>query len=414
MKDTIRKFFVPIILLLAVLSVYAVTTSGDTFFRSTWQGERTFEEIASEIFEECAKRNYPPSCYDEEIPKLMDQGLTMEEAFQVTALVQEKDQNYFYCHVLGHNLSAKEAAKDLSKWTEVIARAPSGICSNGAIHGAFQERFRDEILTGDELQAIIPQLDTICENSNAKTFTGLEQASCYHAIGHLSMYMTGANIHEATSVVCDQIAKKGDHDYTQTCYEGAYMQIFQPLEPEDFMLIKDIEPQNKEEAQAFCNEFSGERRAACHRESWPHYRDDLQESSVLQAFCNLVPDQRSVNRCYNAMFYVLTAQFGFDKDKIISLCEGLPKERQGQCFANSASRFVETDYRLAQRAVEVCDLAEERGVGDRCYSELLFYSTFNFHPGSEEFKNMCNVLPESWEKKCLTGEGLKTQPSVND
>ena len=376
---------------------------------------QTYEEHAEAVIEICARSNYPPDCYDKEIPKLMDKGLTMEEAFYVTGHVQERDPNYFYCHVLGHNLSAKEAAKDLSKWTEVVARAPSGICSNGAIHGAFQERFRDEILSGEELQAVIPQLNTICENSDAKTFTGLEQASCYHAIGHLSMYMTGANIDDATSVVCDQVAKKGEQDYTQTCYEGAYMQIFQPLEPEDFALIKDIEPKNQQEATAFCDTFDGERRAACHRESWPHYREAITNSATaLQSFCNLVPDPHSVQRCYNAMFYVLTAQFNFDENKIIPICEKLPEQRRAQCFANSASRFVETDYRLAERAVGLCRIAEEHGVGERCWKELLFYSTFNFHEDSPEFNDMCNALPEPWKTKCFNKEGNDIHPSIND
>lgn len=416
MNQELRKSVIVIGILTIVVGVYfAFETLGNFSLSFLPHHQQSLQEIADGVVQECAKNTYPPHCYDEEIPKLMDRGLSMEEAFEVTKLVQGQDRNYFYCHVLGHNLSAKEAAKDLSKWTEVIARAPTGVCSNGAIHGAFQERFRDEILTGDELQAIIPQLNTICENSDVKTFTGLEQASCYHAIGHLSMYMTGANINEATSVVCDQVAKKEDHNYTQTCYEGAYMQIFQPLEPEDFALIKDIEPQDKEEAQAFCNEFSGERRAACHRESWPHYRDQLtNDPGAIESFCNLVSDVNSINRCYNAIFYILTAQFNFEHEKIVPICEGLPQERRGQCFANSASRFVETDYRLAERAVDLCRIAEEYNVGERCYRELLFYSTFNFHPGSEDFKNMCNALPEPWQTKCLNGEGLTTQPSVND
>ncbi|XKT74462.1 MAG: hypothetical protein ACJKTH_03845 [Patescibacteria group bacterium UBA2163] len=408
-----KNIFIISILVLIVIGYAAAGQLQGLFVDTVGTSGKTFAELADEVMEACAEENNAPHCYDTEIPRLMDKGLTMEEAFQVTVKVQERDPSYFYCHVLGHNLSAKEAAKDLSKWTEVIARAPTGVCSNGAIHGAFQERFRDKVFVGEELQELIPQLDTICENSEAKTFTGLEQASCYHALGHLSMYITDAHISEATGV-CDQVAKKGERDYTQTCYEGAYMQIFQPLEPEDFALVEDIEPETQAEAEAFCRTFSGERRAACHRESWPLYREELSDPNLLQRFCNLVPDGQSMHRCYNAMFYVLTAQFNFDASRIVPICEGLPQERQGQCFANSASRFIETDYRLASRAVDLCEIAEEHGVGQRCYDELLFYSTFNFIPDSEPFKTFCRTLPEPWSTQCLNKEGYNIQPNAND
>lgn len=409
-----RKNIISIVAVLLFLVLSTLFGSVVSFVTSTLGIHSSFESVATSIVRECAKTNYPPSCYDEEIPKLMDRGFSMEDAFHVTAIVQSMDSNYFYCHVLGHNLSAKEAAKDLSKWTEVVARAPSGICSNGAIHGAFQERFRDEVLSKEQLEELMPQLVGICQDSENKIFTGLEKASCHHAIGHLSMYMTGANINASTGV-CDRVSEELGEDYTQTCYEGAYMQIFQPLEPEDFALIRDIEPQNQDEAYIFCERFTGKRRSACHRESWPHYREAITtDAGALQEFCNFVPDSESVKICYNAMFYVIAAQLNFDERKIISICESLPEERMGQCFANSASRFIETDYRLSEKAAHLCAVAESYGVGERCYNELLFYSTFNFLEGSDAFITMCDTLPESWKNRCLNGDGKNIQPSIND
>lgn len=360
---------------------------------------------AENVIETCLSESYPPVCYDEEIPKLMDQGLTMEEAFQVTSLVQERDPNYFYCHVLGHNLSAKETAKDPSRWTEVVARAPGGICSNGAIHGAFQERFRDDVLTDAALEDALKDVNTICEGNPLRTFTGLEKASCNHAIGHLLMYMTGADIQKATRV-CDRMAEETGEDYTQMCYEGAYMQIFQPLEPEDFALVKDIAPSDKKSAEEFCDTFTGERRSACHRESWPHYREEIvNDASALHAFCSLVPEDAEITRCYSGMFYILAAQFNLDSDKIIALCETVPQDYTGQCFANSASRFIEIDYRLIDRAVDLCDVATEHGVGERCYKELLFYSSFAFLEGSPSLAQLCGAMPEPWRTRCFNGEG---------
>jgi len=396
---TLKQTLIGIFSIVVTLIVLYVA---DELFQSK---QSLFTRYAEEVIADCADAPYKPSCYDEKIPKLMDRGLTMEEAFQVTALIQERDRDYFYCHVLGHNLSAKEAAKDLSKWTEVIARAPSGICSNGAIHGAFQERFRDEVLTGDELERVLPDIAVICEDSDQKDFTGLEQASCHHAIGHLLMYMTDADIHESTNA-CDRISEIIGKDYTQMCYEGSYMQIFQPLEPEDFALVENIAPVDSKAAERFCETFTNERRAACHRESWPQYRAAIMEdASALHSFCSLVPGEDSIRRCYNGMFYILAAQFNFDSQKIITLCNSVPDQYMGQCFANSASRFIETDYRLIDRAVALCDTAQVYGVGDRCYKELLFYSAFAFHEDSDAFVHLCEKLPEPWQTSCFNGDG---------
>lgn len=400
------------ILALALVLLFGLSYMTDNGFLTF--GKKNLERYAADIVRECAKASYKPSCYDEEIPKLMDRGLTMEEAFQVTVIVQDTVSDYFYCHVLGHNLAAKETAKDPNQWTSVVARCPAGMCSNGCLHGAAQERFRAESLSDEEVLSLIPQLSEICEQGHGRDYTGLEQASCYHSLGHLAMYITGADIRTATDV-CDQIAKKesGD-DYTQTCYEGAYMQIFQPLEPEDFALVKDIAPTSSVGAKTYCNEFSGEYRAACYRESWPLYRESLSTGEGVERFCSLVADSVSIRRCFNAMFYVLTAQFNFDSSKIVSLCESFSEKRKAQCFANAASRFIETDYRLVKDALRLCEIAKDHGVGDRCYDELLFYSTFNFHKGSDAFNALCSALPEPWKTKCFNGEGMEVEQTKND
>lgn len=371
------------------------------------------ERYAEEVIRTCSKDSYPPRCYDIEIPKLMDQGLSMEEAFATTEIIQNKDSSYFYCHVLGHNLSAKETAKDPSQWTEVIARCPTGQCGNGCLHGAAQERFRDDVLSPEQIQDLTPQLAQICESASGRNFTGLEKSSCYHSLGHLSMYITGADIHAATNI-CDAIAKKETVDHTQTCYEGAYMQIFQPLEPEDFALVKHIPAHTIEEAEVFCDSFTGERRSACHRESWPLYHESLVDGSGLEAFCTLVPDATSIKRCYNAMFYVITAQVNFDISRIESICMKLPEKRKAQCFGNSASRFLETDYRLIPKALELCAMAEREGMGSRCYDELTFYSSFNFHKDSLAMKQLCAGLPEPWKTTCKEGKGDGIHPSEYD
>lgn len=392
-------FFYIFIILLGVI-VFETGVLAKPSLKDRLNKTNRLQQYANEVVDKCSSKNWHPSCYDKEIPKLLN-AISLEEAFQVTKLVQEKDSSYWYCHVLGHNISAKETAKDPSKWKEVITRCPSGVCSNGCIHGAFQERFRKEELTEAEIDKLMPDLENICEEKPSWHPTGLEQATCYHALGHLMMYISGADI-KKSNAICELTAKKSDgRNFLQTCYEGNFMQIFQPLEPEDFGLVKNIAPKIKQEAVSFCSRFSSQKKAACRRESWPLSREQILTPNGLVKFCSYTNDLSEQKICYNAMFYIITAQVNFDQDKIKKFCGDLPQNHKGQCFANSASRMIETDYRLAPNSVQLCAEASKFNVQNDCYKELLFYSTFNFHSGSEEFLKLCNAMPEPWKGKCL-------------
>ena len=71
-------------------------------------------KYAETVWQRCGSAQFTPSCYDEEIPRLMDEParLSMEEAFAVTRIIQEKDPKYAYCHVLGHKpVTVHELAK---------------------------------------------------------------------------------------------------------------------------------------------------------------------------------------------------------------------------------------------------------------------------------------------------------------
>jgi len=361
---------------------------------------------ANEILQVCENDRYRPTCYDREIPKLMD-FISMEETFAVTRIVQDKDRNYPYCHVLAHELSAREVIKDPSRWKDVVSRCPSGMCSNGCLHGGFQERFREETFTDEEIASLKPELESLCEKRENWNPTQLEQASCYHALGHLTMYITEAEMNRSIAL-CDDVAIKSDgRNYSQLCYDGSFMQLFQPLEPEDFALIlgKEIE---KDEVDLFCDQFEGAQRGSCISESWPLFRSELlRDPKNLVEFCSR-EEKPEENRCYLGLIYVITAQFGLDSDKIGNYCSGLPDNRQGQCFANAASRMIETDSRNISQAIELCSKVSLFDNKDACFRELVFYSTYNFHAGSEEYLELCNGLPEPWKDKCLQKSLLST------
>ena len=364
---------------------------------------KSFGDYAQEIVEKCSTASYKQTCYEEEIPKLMD-FISMEDAFQVTRLVQDKDTSYQYCHVLGHELSAKETAKDPSKWKEVIPRCPSGLCSNGCIHGAFQERFRSETLSNGEIDALKPDLAEICEPKKNWRPTSLEQATCYHALGHLLMYISGANLDKSTQI-CGGVSKKSDgHDWSKLCYDGAFMQIFQPLEDEDFVLVAGKQPK-KEELASFCRRFDGQKKVACWGEGWPLYFEDLLKPSGLVNFCSksLLTDPGDQDQCFMGLFYVMTAQFQFDLEKMTVYCNSLPAQWMNMCFANAASRLIETDYRNIPKVISFCGSIGSAEAENACYWELIKYSTYNFHPNSHEFFQLCNGMPEPWKSQCLKG-----------
>ena len=377
-----------------------------------------FTKEASRIMEVCSAEGYKPACYDTEIPKVMDRGFSFEDAFAITKIIQERDQSYWYCHVLGHNLSAKEASKDVSQWTSVVARCPTGVCSNGCLHGAFQERFRGEYVSEDELRELIPEVQDICEPGRGKrNFTGLEQASCYHALGHLTMYITNADIEQSLRL-CDMVSIKGEageRDFSNLCYDGAYMQIFQPLEPEDIALVRDVAPTTRDEVAPYCEQFSGTRRTSCFMESWPLFVDEFDKRvGAIEAFCDRGFSARDETRCLNGVFYVLAARSNFDETQIERICSFVSDARKAQCYANSASRFLETDQRLAQKAVDVCEQARRAGVGDTCYQELLFYSAYNYHAGSDMFWRLCRAMPSPWRERCEANDGTTTKAPFYD
>lgn len=357
---------------------------------------------ASALVKGCATSEYHPTCYDDAIPKLMDK-LTMEQAFDVTRAVQDMDPLYSYCHVLGHKLASIETAKDPTKWKDVVVRSPQGLCSNGSIHGAFQERFRQETISEADLPAFKKEVDDVCENRSAWHPTPIQQASCYHALGHLLMYVTGGEIHKSVAL-CQELAIKegGRRDYQQLCYDGAFMQVFQPLEPDDFALIKGKVPAVADMAE-YCKDFLGKQRQPCWSESWPLIRDTVLTSAGLTQFCtnkNLLTSEDK-DRCFVGMFYVAMAQFQLNSTKMAELCGGLAIDRQPVCYANGASRLIETDFRNVQKAISLCKSGPTEPIRSGCYSELVKYSTYDFPSGSPEQAELCQSLPGEWKQQCV-------------
>jgi hypothetical protein len=391
-----------------ILSKYQISfkLSKNTQTSPKLAATESFANLASQIVADCSKVPYKPTCYEEKVPALMDR-ISMQDAFKVTHLVQQDDPSYTYCHVLGHKLAANEVAKDPSKWLEVVDMCPSGECSNGCIHGAFQQRFRQEALTPDQYGDFIPQVENVCEKRAGWDPTGLEQGTCYHALGHLMMYVTSADIGSSLSM-CDKVSVKdnGQRNYSKLCYDGAFMQIFQPLENEDLALVKGKQP-TKDQLSDYCSKFSTLRQTSCWNEGWPLFSKEIMTPSGVVNFCTNLKGVDSQSTCYTDLFYVVTAEVQFDTEFMKNYCSKLPSTVSGKCFSNTASRLIETDYSNIEKSVSFCESALSKNDQSQCFNELIFYSTFNFHPQSEEFFKLCNALPDTWKNKCLNNKVLK-------
>lgn len=362
----------------------------------------SFFEVAQQIVKNCGNSEHISTCYDEEIPKLMDAGYSMEDAFEATREVQLLDDSYQYCHVLGHYLAGKETAKDPNNWKDVVARAPLGVCSNGAVHGAFQEKFRAASLENVPMDDVVPELRGICEPRDGWEPTQMGIATCTHALGHLTMYVTNGDIVDSLEL-CDQLLAPNLNDAVrQLCYDGVFMQIFQPLEPEDFALIVGKEIETKKAATIFCSQFDGARFGSCVSEGWPLYRESLEHPETISIACAVINfDSWQYERCLNGMFYVAMAMSNLDVAWAVSFCSEVPEEIRGLCFSNSASRLIETDNRNVQKALMLCEKSKIVQQEFACYSELVKYSSYIFKVGSDEFIELCSGMPQPYTNQCF-------------
>lgn len=383
-----------LILLFIVLGLGAAS-----FLAKKQANTLNYEAYASKIIGTCRKEGDPALCYDKEIPKLL-KNLSMEAVFEVTREVQRKEPSYIYCHVLGHNIASIETKKDPDKWKEVVARCPAGVCSNGCVHGAFQEKFRAENLANTGTEEIKKDLKDICEAREGFNPSGLEQGSCYHALGHLFMYITAAEVDKSTAL-CDELTLKEDgRDFRPVCYDGAFMQIFQPLEREDEVLVYGKVPK-KEELTDYCFKYDGEKRYSCWTESWPMSLGNSPSPGEVVSFCSEL-DTRGQEGCYMDIFYLLPIGFEFDFKKMNRFCSEFPIVGKRQlCYGTFVSRVLEIDYGNKKKAVDFCLSATEDLLKEKCLSDLASYANFVFHPQSPETNELCSYFPPEFRQICI-------------
>ena len=361
------------------------------------------EEYAQLMVKKCANEPYRPACYETEVPKLVSE-VTSPEVFEVIRLIRNYDPEYLFCHVLAHELGEYEVSLDPDNWLDVVAMSPAdGLCSNGFAHGAIVTRFNDGKLSPEEFEYALKDLSIACEPRDNWNPTELIQAICYHGVGHVLVHMTEADIN-ASLDGCEEVALKGDgRDYRQLCIEGVYMQLFQPLEPEDYALIDQLEnPPTRENIETFCtvNSNTDEQFAACWREAWPIFYSELFDSDGVVGYCSKLTGAKQKDQCFITAFTINGRFHLGDPDAMASLCNSLPQELQGQCLSRGANAFPEENQALIPEAIDMCSRGLLEEARNECYGFLARVASFNFHPGSVPFEEMCTLLPSEWEQTC--------------
>ena len=399
----IKAVFVCLLFCLVFLELYFLIFLRQKVLIGNIATQSELRKYAQQVQDKCKGSHYKVSCYDREIPKLMDY-ISMEDAFNVTKIIQKTDNQYKYCHVLGHKLSGREVQKDLSKWKEVITRCPATMCNNGCLHGPLLTKFNNETFTNDQIAKIMPDLESICEPREGWSPSNLEISVCYHGLGHLNMYITGANVQRSVDLCYEESIKKDGRNYQQTCIQGIFMQIYKPLEPEDVALIKNVR-QTKKTVEKFCSQFIGDAYSACHNESWPLFRKEIEQPDGLTKFCTYSNDEMEQRKCFSNTLGYLTTFYVIDSislQKLANFCMGLRPQNRSKCFGDAAIRMVQIDPSYKFKALEICKSA--KALSDSCYQALAYYAQTLFKDGSKEFVAYCNLLPEPYQKQCLNKE----------
>lgn len=338
-------------------------------------------------------------CYEERISALYPE-LAVPSIFGIIREVRHRDRSYQFCHVLAHKLGERVVAEDPDRWLDAIPLNPSdGLCSNGFIHGVVGGRFRSEVLDDETLQRFLPDFRAACEARGSWNPSDLDRAICYHGLGHLYDFITDADIPKALDV-CEKTAP---HDMRRVCIEGVFMQIYQPLEPDDFLMIERMTARpSTTTVRMYCARFSDDsHEGACLRESWPYAREGILSGRGARDFCSGQPNVEEERKCYESISAIVGRMSLDDVDKAVAACSSFPSAYQSTCFAASAQAVLEESRLDGADAIALCDRAGEP-MATKCKSELASRALFIYGDNSSRREAFCALIPESARTMCST------------
>lgn len=359
----------------------------------------SIDAAAQNAIEVCKENVDKEACYEKEIAPLYP-AFSIPELFEVIRRVRVQDREYQFCHLLAHQLGEAAVAANPDAWIDVVPLNPTdGMCSNGFIHGAVIGRFRDDSLEGERLQAALKDFSVACEPRGDWQPTELDRAICYHGLGHLYTFITDAQLQDAAHI-CEQTAVHGNRDYRRVCREGVFMQIYQPVEPDDFDLIELLpEKPTPENYRRLCSVYERpEERGACLREAWPLFREHIFQKHDAGFFCQGQPNKEEEDACYDALTSIIGRLSLNSPEKLEKTCMGLPAERQEMCFTRASLAVLEEDRSAVPEALAVCAGAPA-SIRARCVEFIAERAEFIFGKG-EARSRFCDALPREVQGRC--------------
>lgn len=369
-----------------------------------WYGHRgsPTEVIARAIVKACAGSGSDHSaCYESEVPNLYPK-LSVPQIFDVVREIRTLDPSYQFCHVLGHKIGNRVVAEDPNNWVNAIPLNPSdSLCSNGFIHGVFEGRFGADVLDDATIQKFMPQFVEACEPHDGWQPSDLDRAICYHGMGHLADYITNADLPKALNF-CSKIAPS---QYQRVCMQGVFMQIYQPLEPDDYALIAQMKVKpTKSTVRQFCATFKDPLYVgSCLEESWPMFQDSIFDGTGVASFCSGQPNATETNQCYVSMSSIIGRTSLGNPDKAVSACDHFPAAQQETCFSYSAQAVLEEDLSQSTNAISLCQRAPS-AIAEQCIADLVNHARFTFGSKVQQRKAFCAAVPQSFQATCASGE----------
>jgi len=178
------------------------------------------------------------------------------------------------------------------------------------------------------------------------------------------------------------------------------MQLFQPLEPEDDALIEQLPRKpTKENLSEFCSGYGEFADAACWREGWPFFREEVITPEGVRTFCSHEKEPYT-DECYASVSAIIGRFFLSDPEYSARLCNALDFNHQSVCFSRIALSFVEEDRIKGIEAVRYCARATHNAVKDECYSFLDRVSAFVYHLDDRGRTRLCEALPPGSRQTC--------------
>ncbi len=378
--------------ILPVLAVLALAVLIATAY--IYAGSKRPESHAASIVAECSHTENHEQCYESLVPLLYPE-MNVPQLFEVIRTIRLADPTYQFCHVLAHKIGERVVAEDPERWIDAIPLNPaSGYCSNGFIHGVVGGRFRSEVLDTKTIETFLPDFKRACESRDGWSPSDLDRAICYHGMGHLYDFITNADLSLALNL-CERTTTAQFH---RVCVEGVFMQIFQPLEPDDFALIEQMKVKPTPDSyRRFCASFKNDVYVgACLREAWPMLPGVLDGTGIAE-LCAGQPNTELEDFCYQTAFSIVGRVKQGQPENQANACDRAPESRRNTCYSIVANAILEEDRTDAPGAVSFCGRAPKPR---ECLEYLVNSARFNFGYNTGQFERFCSALPEDVEAQC--------------